>query len=839
SFALESTLSVHYQLPRSFLVYFLHFIVQVIAAQSFKLTSFHVLQSVRSAMATFVDKNYSSFQEFSSSFEEFKKTNHCMFRTKSSETVAKANLKSKNQIPAHFVYSRIDYVCTHYGEPRVRGNGVKSRTKHSATGCKASFVLKYNYYEKHLAVINVHLEHNHPTTPETFAQEYQVKRLGQAERKSLQDLVELNPRNEPLMHMVNSKFHKSFTLAEIRRLKHQLKSDRARGDVDDLLDKLEDLQAHGQVKVIISDNGSGSLFDVVAFSTSHMSSLFSKYPDVIYMDGTYKTNKCGYPLYQVMVEDGCGRGRAVFYAFVRQENADILSKMMATFAEFMGESVNHTKYAMTDKDPNEMNAIRQHLPHASNVLCAFHVHKAMKARLQKLQCSKEVRDRLQQLSYLLVTTNDIATFQRHVVAIKSLSPEFYDYIDNHWLNCIDLWAYHARLHSRLYFNDTNNKCEGENRRLKEILNSNTSMAVAVKKLFQHSLTQQLDVRAASAVETMSSIHFRDANPRWQSLYSMFSSHAVQLMLQDHVSFPVPAVAEADGFDCLDASGVHYHVIGRPLSCLCPFYCQTSLPCHHMLSVFALSFDIVQSDLYAPDNRWLKQNVVEDVPLPQVHTVSMHSLVGPEARHHRTEAVLARLSNLLKGSGSLQFMERIEKVERVVEAWEDGRDCVVLDVEVVADGAVVQEELVADGAVVQEELVANGAVVEEELVAGGSVVEEELVAGGSVVEEEVVAERELSLRDVRDLNVQLPLVRKRGRPKMLRTRSYKKSKRVRFNSDVCYVCFQEEVSRELCTDGSVMDWVGCSRCPRWFHSVCIDALPASESWVCSFCSSVTS
>ena len=120
---------------------------------------------------------------------------------------------------------------------------------------------------------------------------------------------------------------------------------------------------------------------------------------------------------------------------------------------------------MTDKDPNEVNAIKCNMPHVFTMLCAFHVHKAMKAKVQKLQCSKEVRDRLQQLAYVLVTTNDIATFNGCLKTIQELNTEFCSYLTTNWLTDVDTWAYHTRLHSRLFFNDTNNKCEGENRRL--------------------------------------------------------------------------------------------------------------------------------------------------------------------------------------------------------------------------------------------------------------------------------------------------------------------------------------------------------------------------------------
>jgi len=135
------------------------------------------------------------------------------------------------------------------------------------------------------------------------------------------------------------------------------------------------------------------------------------------------------------------------------------------------------------------------MPHVFTMLCTFHVHKAMKAKIQKLQCSKEVRD--QQLAYVLVTTNDIATFNGRLETIQELQTEFYSYLTTNWLTDVDTWAYHARLHSRLFFNDTNNKCQGANRRLKEILSTNTTLSTAVKRLFEHSQTQQFEICGAN------------------------------------------------------------------------------------------------------------------------------------------------------------------------------------------------------------------------------------------------------------------------------------------------------------------------------------------------------
>ena len=181
-------------------------------------------------------------------------------------------------------------------------------------------------------------------------------------------------------------------------------------------------------------------------------------------------------------------------------------------------------------------------------------------------------------------------------------------------------------------NDTNNKCEGENRRLKEILNVNTSVSVAVKKLFQHSLSQDFEVSSASVIASMSSVCFRDANPLLTSLYSLFSSHAVELMIQDHVVHPLCVETTDGGFDCRDSSGVCYRVKGRPLTCSCPFFMQTSLSCCHVVSVFTETSDVFQEDIYDVDNRWLKSHVA-DVSCARVAPVILRSFVGPETRHH--------------------------------------------------------------------------------------------------------------------------------------------------------------------------------------------------------------
>ena len=51
-----------------------------------------------------------------------------------------------------------------------------------------------------------------------------------------------------------------------------------------------------------------------------MVKLFSKFPEILFVDCTYNTNKVGMPLTCLMVEDGFGHGRNVFYAATSRED---------------------------------------------------------------------------------------------------------------------------------------------------------------------------------------------------------------------------------------------------------------------------------------------------------------------------------------------------------------------------------------------------------------------------------------------------------------------------------------------------------------------------------------
>ena len=62
-----------------------------------------------------------------------------------------------------------------------------------------------------------------------------------------------------------------------------------------------------------------------------MRDVFSKFPEIMFIDSTYNVNQLGMPLYCLMVEDGFSHGQNVFYAATAREDGVHLPKIIELF----------------------------------------------------------------------------------------------------------------------------------------------------------------------------------------------------------------------------------------------------------------------------------------------------------------------------------------------------------------------------------------------------------------------------------------------------------------------------------------------------------------------------
>ena len=107
-----------------------------------------------------------------------------------------------------------------------------------------------------------------------------------------------------------------------------------------------------------------------------------KYPDLLFIDSTYKINAKKMPLFCFMTVDGNHSGQIVAYAVVSNETGDTVIKLLEVFVSHNIAVKEKIETVMIDKDFAEMKAIKAVLPGANILICKFHVLRAIQRAMK-------------------------------------------------------------------------------------------------------------------------------------------------------------------------------------------------------------------------------------------------------------------------------------------------------------------------------------------------------------------------------------------------------------------------------------------------------------------------
>ena len=143
--------------------------------------------------------------------------------------------------------------------------------------------MNVSYRKGALEVTKGHLHHNHILRPERAAMYASNRRLGENEREALKQILPLNPAVAKLKEYCSATFNKPVTLKDVHNLKSQLKASSV--STDALCELVEDISKEGKVSVFLAEENTLEMF---AFASKEMLSLYKQYPEVLFIDGTYK-----------------------------------------------------------------------------------------------------------------------------------------------------------------------------------------------------------------------------------------------------------------------------------------------------------------------------------------------------------------------------------------------------------------------------------------------------------------------------------------------------------------------------------------------------------------------
>ncbi|XP_066963383.1 uncharacterized protein [Macrobrachium rosenbergii] len=171
----------------------------------------------------FVKKTFNSFREFDELFTRFKKETGSVFRIKSSCSIAYENSRRKQHfIPPRFKFVSIKYCCVHYGQPKVSGQGIRTKQRYLPCGCGC--VLSVAYNRGALFISQVNMQHNHEVSNKTAPYYAINRRITKHELKQVADVIAVMPSSRALQYFLKERFHKPMTLQDAKNTRARLKA---------------------------------------------------------------------------------------------------------------------------------------------------------------------------------------------------------------------------------------------------------------------------------------------------------------------------------------------------------------------------------------------------------------------------------------------------------------------------------------------------------------------------------------------------------------------------------------------------------------------------------------
>ncbi|PNX77898.1 protein FAR1-related sequence 5-like [Trifolium pratense] len=103
--------------------------------------------------------------------------------------------------------------------------------------------------------------------------------------------------------------------------------------------------------------------------------LFNAFPSVLLMDSTYKTNRYGMPLFEMVGVSSTNKTFNVAFAFISNEKEENFTWAIQQCQSLLRSEGIGPKVTVTDRDSAFMNVVEAVFPDASPLVCRFHVLK--------------------------------------------------------------------------------------------------------------------------------------------------------------------------------------------------------------------------------------------------------------------------------------------------------------------------------------------------------------------------------------------------------------------------------------------------------------------------------
>ena len=289
-------------------------------------------------------------------------------------------------------YYEVKFTCIHGGRNNFKSRGKQLRkTSTFQCGCPFFINLRLSDDGHHLIVTNVNASHaNHDADEEEYNFLPKARKLDDTEIGYAEEMLSMGANKKKIQQQIFVETGKRVIMKDLSNI-HTSSKRKHHGTKNDLSKCVDLLRNNHSCTVDISTDAE-EIFCGLFIQDEQMRQLFAAYPEIIFLDATYKLLELQFPVYLFVVEDSNGATVIVGMGFLVTENAESMRWLVETFMN-KNPATRNTRIIMADKDLNERDIIKELLPWAKVLICLFHTLKTFRREItmEKMQVTSEMQ----------------------------------------------------------------------------------------------------------------------------------------------------------------------------------------------------------------------------------------------------------------------------------------------------------------------------------------------------------------------------------------------------------------------------------------------------------------
>lgn len=495
-------------------------------------------------------------------------------------------------------------------------------------------------------------------------------------------MLQLKANKKLVREQLEKESNKVITLKDLSNLEAKSKGQAPRNDIEKTVAMLQN-DYNASVRLLVDEKDE---LRAMFFQDDAMKSSFAAYPEIIFIDATYKLLETRMACFLVLIEDGNGLSEIVAVGLFATEDGETLQWFFEAFKE-SNPSWASIRVTMADKDLKERQVVTQLLPQASLQICAFHTLQTFRREIsiQKLGISRPVQETALDLLQSMVYSQSEEEYERLYRTFKlSAAPLIVQYFDSNWHNIHEEWIMGSKWSCGNFMNATNNRAESINGKLKSIVDRYSSLENFVRRFFSlvYSTRKEVMHKAVTMLQKRQVTSSTDeAHVRFSGHLTPYAFKHVERQLHLSTSATVKCV---DG-EMVQVVANHKLYHASVSDCSCGFRTAMLLPCCHIFTA-RHHFGLDKYDESLCSDRWSADTYARSVTMvlhhEQQETLHVEKkadgrILSSHQKFKKASVISAKLATLASEGSMAEFQKKTELLEDLLSNWMNGYDVQLL------------------------------------------------------------------------------------------------------------------------------------------------------------------